>query len=329
MAGALVLCGLFANSAEKAAPQPIKVRWLIAHEPIDAFRRASKIFAEQLKKESNGQMELVVMTPKDFGSTTGEIPTSDIFQLLGTGKVELSQTLTTGIGGIEKNFWVLDLPFLFKSHEHAAKVLEGPIGNQLLASLEKRNVHGLAFTYSGGFRVVPSLNKPIRTADDFKGMKVRTTSSPIAQETLKLLGATPVYMNLAQGKKSMENEKVDAAETTYIRVESVVGQNTKYLNETFHSLFLTSILANGTFYKSLSPENRAALERAALTAARIEREDSINDGIAVRKAFEKKGVEIVQMDPKAEKDFEKRIQPIYTKFKPMFGDLVDQILAQK
>lgn len=171
--------------------KPIKVRWLIAHEPADAFRRAAKTFAEQLKIESKGQMELQVMMPKDFGSANGNIEPMEIFELLRDRKVELSQTVTTGIGMIEPTFWALDLPFLFRDHKHATKVLEGKVGTGLLASLEKSKMHGLAFTYSGGFRVVPSMSKAINSYADFKGMRVRTTNSPVAQATLEMLAALP------------------------------------------------------------------------------------------------------------------------------------------
>jgi tripartite ATP-independent transporter DctP family solute receptor len=316
--------------AHKMAPAkaagPMQVRWLMAHEPADAFRRAAKTFAAQLDKETHGQMQLVVLTPKDFGVNAGTMPTQEIFKLLASGDVELSQTITTGIGDIEPNFFVLDLPFLFRDHQHAAKVLEGKVGTELLASLEKDKIHGLAFTYSGGFRVIPSTDRPINSVEDFKGMKVRTTNSPVAQETLRELGATPVNLGLTDSQTALDKGTINAAETTYIRVTSVIGERSKYLNETYHSLFLTSILASDKFYKSLSQENREALKRAAVAAARIEREDSVHDGEVVRGEFERQGVKVVRMSEANEKAFRAKVKPVYAKFEPVFGKaLVEEI----
>ena len=319
----------FADTASNLAPKPIKVRWLIAHEPIDAFRRAAKTFSAELSKESHGQMTLEILTPKDFGSSENMNP-KKIFRLLRSGQVELSQTVTTGVGSIEPKFFVLDLPFLFKSHEHASRVLDGAIGHQLLASLDKTQVHGLAFTYSGGFRVVPSSNRAIHSADDFKGLNVRTTNSPVAQETLRLLGAKPVPMGINATKSALESNNVDAAETTYIRIPNVASDNTKFINETHHSLFLTAILASRKFYDSLSEENRGALSRAALSAAKIERQDSVDDGEKAKAAFQKKGVEIVEMSAANRTIFENRLQPVYKTFEGTLGkDLIQSILAQQ
>lgn len=320
----MIFSGALAH-AEAAAP--VKVRWLIAHEPIDAFRRAAKTFAERLAKESNGNMTLEVLTPKDVGSKTGNMNAKDIFRLLNEGKVELSQTVTTGIGTIEPKFFVLDLPFLFKDHEHASKVLDGKIGQNLLASLEKSHVRGLAFTYSGGFRVVPTTNRAIDTTESFKGMRVRTSNSPVAQETLRLLGAKPVPMFIDGAKEALEENKVDGAETTYVRIDSVAGPNTKFINNTQHSLFLTSILASSKFFNSLSPANQAALERAAMAAAKVEREDSIADGEKLKNEYIKKGVKVIDLPAAEMAKMEKQLQPVYKKFGPQFGTMVEDIVA--
>lgn len=323
---AIATMSALALAGEQAKPKPRKIRWLIAHEPIDVFKRAAKNFNEALNKESGGTLELQVLTPSDVGQSDGNVPSKKIFHMLAAGKVDMSQTVTTGIGELEKKFWVLDLPFLFKNHEHAAKVLEGDVGQKLLASLEKDKLHGLAFTYSGGFRVIPSLSKGIHNVDDFKGLKVRTTNSPVAQETLKLLGAVPVETPLTAAKAKLEAKTVDAAETTYVRYNTVGSKDSKYVNETFHSLFLTALIAGDKFYSSLTPLEQQALRRAAIQAARIERADSLRDGEQVKQELLKNGHELVKMSDSDRKVFESKVQPVYQKFEPVFGkDLIQEI----
>lgn len=330
MAGALVGIGAaaYAANSEKNV-KPMKVRWLLAHQPAEAFRRAAKSFAQELSKETGGQMELVLLEPKDVGSKTDNVEPRRIFELLANGEVELSQTVTTGIGEIEPDFWALDLPFLFKDHAHASRVLDGKVGHKLLASLEKKKIHGLAFTYSGGFRIIPSTDRAIRSVSDFKGLRVRTTNSPVAHATLKAVGATPVPLSLEEGQSALNGGDIEAAETTYIRVNSVIGEHSKYLNETEHSLFLTSILASDRFMSTLSPEHRAALRRAALNAARLEREDSVNDGKKIRAEFQQAGIQVVSMSKENREAFRRKVMPIYKKFGPMFdANLVKSIKAE-
>lgn len=309
---------------------PITVKWLIAHEPVDAFTRAAKIFSAELEKESQGELKLEVLTPKDVGFHRGSMPIKKIFALLKSGKVQLSQTVTTGVGEIEPKFFVLDLPFLFRDHDHAQKVLDGEIGKSLLASLDGKMVRGLAFTYSGGFRVVPSTSVAINKWADFKGLKVRTSTSPVAQETLRQLGAEAVPIPINDSQTALNTNTVEAAETTYVRIKSVIGDNTKFLNETQHSLFLTALLVSSEFYNSLSKKNQEILQKVAMRAAKIEREDSVADGERLKMEYKKKGVQIVEMDPAAREDMKKHLQPVYEKFEPKLGKkLVQDILAAR
>ena len=85
----------------------------------------------------------------------------------------MSQMYTTTLGEFNKDLFVLDMPFLFRSHEHAAQVLEGQIGQSLMAGLAKSsNIQGLAFTYSGGYRMIAA-TKALKTVDDFKDVRIR------------------------------------------------------------------------------------------------------------------------------------------------------------
>jgi TRAP-type C4-dicarboxylate transport system substrate-binding protein len=178
--------------------------------------------------------------------------------------------------------------------------------------------------------VIPSLSKAIHGVEDFKGMRIRTSGSPVAQASLRELGAIPVPMGISDSHDAIQAGKIDAAETTYIRVNAMVDGKAKYLNETFHSLFLTSILASDKFYQSLSKENREALTRAALAAARIERQDSIDDGVKVKAAFEKSGVKVVNLAPAQDKALRKRLKKVYGRFDGMFEKgLVKDIVATK
>lgn len=329
--GALVLSAAFFPAKSHSTPvEPIRVKWLIAHEPADVFRRSAKVFAQKLSEMSHGKMQLDILTPTDLGAKRG-LSTQRIIQLLATNEVQLSQTVTTGLGTVDSQFMVFDLPFLFRDHEHARHVLDGSIGQNLLAGLDKVGVHGLAFTYSGGFRVVPSTDRAIRTADDFKGLKVGTTVSPVAAESLRLLGAQPQEIKSEhEDSEAMDNHRINAVESTYVRVDSMMGKNAKFINETHHSLFLTTILASPAFFKSLSLENQESLQKAANEAAQIERQDSISDGEKARDRYAKNGVQIITMTPAARKDLEARLSAVYPKFEKQIGaDLIHSIQASR
>ena len=142
-----------------------KIRWVIAHEPLDLFLRAAKDFQDYLNSaQSVEKIEVEVMTLGEYSMkyNDGVIVTKhDLLDLMEQGKIEMSQMYTTWLAErYDHDMLALDMPFIFEDHEHATRVLEGEVGEFLLDKItEKSNVRGMAFTYSGGFRNVLSNKK--------------------------------------------------------------------------------------------------------------------------------------------------------------------------
>lgn len=297
------------------------VRWLLSHQPTSVFDRAAAVFSEVLEKESNGSLTIDVVTPEAVGVQKGDIPNEEVFRYLNEGTVELATTYTVGLGNDVPAFWSLTLPFLFESYTQAGSILDGSAGRAILDTTSgQTSAHALAFTMSGGFRIIVSKNTEIKTLADLKGKRIATSGGPVAEATLTALGAIPVPTNLENGAPAIDVQTIDGIETTYSRLSSVVGsqsQYVKYVNETNHNLFLTTILASNTFYNSLSDGNKIALQKAALAAAAVEREDSVTLGEETKDALQKSGSVIVTpLDVTA---FRRAVQSVYEKFTPMFG----------
>lgn len=299
-----------------------KIRWVLAHDPVKLFEAAANHFAEEVGKKTNNQVQVEIMTVPAYSKKYGkgkEMKNFDVVRYIQNGKIEMSQTYTTSLGVLEKDMYVLDLPFLFRDHAHATKVLEGKVGGQLLAGLEKSNVHGLAFTYSGGYRVLPA-NTPIENLEQFKGMKIRTSQSPVAQDTFRALGATPVPMDLDDVANATKQGKISASESTYPRFyELKQNEYSKVLNDTKHSLFLTSIVINQDFWKSLTPAQQTAIREAAVSAARLERTQSIADAEVTKEQCKKDGIQVVDLPKPEQEKFKALMKPIYAKYENYFS----------
>ena len=273
------------------------LRWTLAHQPARVFERAAKAFKQEVEKNSNGRIA-VKIEGLSQDPNAKELSPFEVFSMVKKGEVEMCQTYSTYLGHQEKNFWVLDLPFLFRDHEHASRVLDGKIGKNLLASLESKGVKGLGFTYSGGYRVIASENKPINKLSDFKKLKVRTPDSPVAKSFMKELGAKAVYIE----DKAHYAKGVQAFESTFARLPGVKNDESKYINVTNHSLFLTSILINKDFYEKLPDDLKKIVDEAVQKTAKLEREDSIQDNMDQRKLFEESGkVKVVEASPELHK----------------------------
>ena len=323
----LLFAALFALPAF-ANQDPVKNRWVLAHEPVTAFKEAAEAFQKVVARESGGKMAVEIVTAREFNNGKA-VSEHELFKRLTSGEFEMSQTYTTYLGSHSQKFWALDLPFLFRSHQHAAKVLDGKIGQELLASLGPANMQGLSFTYSGGYRIISTRDKEIHKLEDFKGLRIRVPAySVVATKVMEKLGAVPAPLSPETGAEATSEGKIDGLESTLPRYWDLDNREVnRVVNETDHSLFLTSIVVNKKFFNSLTAEQQKILRTAALETARMERAKSVATGDEIRKKIAGDGVHtLVKMSPKEQARFRKAVLPVYAEFNQLFGkDLVHRI----
>lgn len=299
-----------------------QVKWVLAHEPIELFIRAAKVFAAEVNARAPEQLEIEVMTMSEYSEkyNSGVLVTKhELVDLLDSGKIEMSQTYTITLGKINKDFFALDLPFLFKDHDHASRVFESDVGAGLLDSLqETKKIKGLAFTYSGGFRIIPG-NETVARIEDLRGIKVRTSHSPVAIETFRTLGADVVPMELEELSENLGSANVAVGESTYPRVYALGHDKvSKVINHTEHSLFLTSILIGTDFWNTLSADLQAVVAESAKVAARYERVISIDDVAKTQARAEADGIEVIKMSKEEQARFAAKTKVVYDKFENYF-----------
>lgn len=310
------------------------IKWVIAHEPIGLFLKVAERFAKEVNEKTNGMFDIEVLSLGDYTKKYNDskrITKYDLMEMINSGKIEMSHIYTTWLADYNKDLHALDLPFIFRDHDHADRVLEGTIGTELLAGVSKNsNIHAMSFTYSGGFRIVPS-NFRADTVEAWQGRKVRTSRSPVAVDTFKLLGAEPYeHISLEDMNEYADRGEIDAGESTYVRVFPLDQYKSfKVVNDTAHSLFLTSIIVNQDFFAQFSPEIQEIMSTAAFNAARVERRESVADIPNILAECEEKGVEVVRMDATEEEKFREVTGKVYSMYKNYFTPgLVDRIKLQ-
>ena len=322
----------FSNAQASDVEKNYKVKWVLAHEPIGLFKEAAEVFTKEVSAKTNGKIAIEVLTLPEYEAKYNhaeKIKQKAFLKKIQDGNIEMSQTYTTSLGEISTPMYALDLPYLFRDHAHAKKVLEGKVGDQLLDGMVPSKIRGLAFTYSGGYRIIPG-TKAINKLEDFKGLKIRTSNSPIAQDTFKILGATAVPMPLDGIDNGIKSGKINEAESTYARYFTL-GQNqvAKIVNETNHSLFLTSIIVNEKFWNTLPENYKKIMKEAAVSAARVERDHSIVASEETKKKCTEQGIKIVSLNKAEEDRLRVAFEPIYKKYSPIVGkELVSDIQGQ-
>ena len=259
--------------------------------PKEVVMRPAKTFKELLEKRTNGNLQVELI--EDFGAYKDkynkEVTYANLFDALRDDDVSIAQVEVSDLGG---EHYAFDLPWTFKSHEHASKVLEGHIGTYINKGLEKRGMKGLAYTYSGGYRAFGSFDT-IPTIEDFKGKKVLINSNPITADYMKALGL----------EATRESKDVDFRDTTYIRFKEA-----KSFLKSGHSLFLTDIVVSKKFYDSCTKDEQDALNTVAKEVANLERGWTTQDA----KEFEAlAGCEIVELSDADRSVMQEKAKELY------------------
>lgn len=309
------------------------IKWVIAHEPIGYFLAVAENFAKEVNERTNGMFEIEVLSLSDFSKKYYDnkpVSKNDLMDLIDSGIIEMSHIYTTWLADYNKDLHALDLPFLFADHDHADRVLEGEVGKELIDGVAKNsNIQPLSYTYSGGYRVVPANFKAEKVMDWF-GRDVRTSRSPVAVDVFKLLGANPKeHISLEEMNEFADRGEIEAGESTYVRIFPLDQYKSfKVVNDTAHSLFLTSIIANQDFLKSFSDEVREIFSDSAFNAARKERKLSVEDIPNILAECAEKGVEVVRMSLEEQNKFKAVTSQVYDMYKDYFtAGLVDRLKA--
>ena len=314
--------------------QPRKIRWLLEHEPVELFLRTAQEFDKRIRALTNDEIQVEIYTKEQYQEKFGTSKEmTDAVLLMHAGEIQMTQTQIVNIGAWYcPDFFALEMPFLFDSHEHATRVLDGQIGKNLLDSIEKNaTAKGLAFTYSGGYRVFAS-SEPITTAEDLKGLSCVTDLSAVRIDTAKAFGFNILPFRIANqetGQDLVQNEIYEATqtrETTLPRYEAeAYHAGHRHIGVTNHSMFLTTILVNKDFYASLTAEQQAAVDQVSMEVAKIEREWSIADAetlAADTAKHDEMGITYVEFADTEVAKLKEATAPLYDKYRAIFSPLL-------
>lgn len=231
---------------------------LSAGDPIDAPGPAgAKLFSEHLKSASGGALNVKVFPSAMLGNDV---------QMLGSlpaGTIEFALVGAPTLVGLVKEFGVLDLPYQFGSTDEVDAMLDGPMGQQLLARLEEKGLVGLGF-WEIGFRNLTNSRHPIEKWEDLKGLKIRTVQSPIFRTFFDHLGANAQPMPINEVFSALEMRAIDGQENPISLIATQrYNEVQKYLTLSEHIYTAYVLLMSKKTWDSLSDEQRVQVRQAA------------------------------------------------------------------
>lgn len=272
-----------------------------------SVHKAMLVLAERVAEKSGGTMRVDVYPNGQLGSER------ELLELMQIGSIGMSKASAAVLESFMPTMEVVNLPYVFTSKEHSRRVLEGEIGQELLASGEEFWMRGLCF-YDAGSRSFYSKSKPIMTPDDLAGLKVRVQSSVSAIQMVKLLGGSPTPIPFGELYTALQQGVVDVAENNppslYLTRHYEVCRYYA-LNE--HTFVPDVLLVSTHTWNDLNEEQKRWLSEASLESAVYQRDLWEESELQSLEEMKKDGVEILSPDK----------QPFIEKVRPMLDEFAD------
>jgi tripartite ATP-independent transporter DctP family solute receptor len=282
---------------------------------------AVKFMGKQLSEASKGRHGVRVFANAALGNER------DTIEQLKLGGLDMMRINVAPLNNVVPETIVPGLPFLFRSKEHMRAVLDGPIGDEILAGMEAQGMIGLAF-YDSGARSVYTAKKPIKALADLKGAKIRVQQSDLFVAMVEALGANPTPMPYGEVYTALKTGIVDAAENNMPSYESSRHfEAAKYYNQTEHSMAPEVLVFSKRIWDGLSKDDQALIRKAAKDSVPFMRKLWDEREAKSREIAEKGGAQIVPIENRQE--FVDAVKPVYAKFAttPKLQNLVQQIQA--
>ena len=221
---------------------------------VQALRYMGRLVAER----SGDRLQIRVFHSRQLGEEKETIEQTRV------GAIDLNRTNVAPIGAFVPAMNVLAMPFLFRSIEHLEKVLDGPIGNEILGSFEPYGFVGLAF-YDSGARSIYNSVRPVRSLADMKGLRLRVQQSELMSDMIRALGAEPIELPYGQVLTGLATKLIDGAENnwpSYVTTDHY--KYAGYYTLTEHTMSPEVLVMSLKAWQSLSAEDQKIFRDAAL-----------------------------------------------------------------
>ncbi|PKN35848.1 MAG: C4-dicarboxylate ABC transporter substrate-binding protein [Deltaproteobacteria bacterium HGW-Deltaproteobacteria-19] len=312
----MILVFIFAGSAFA-----MEIKFAHVVNEKDAFQVAAVKFKELVEKRTQGALTVTIFPNAKLGDER------TLLERMKMGIVDAGIITSGPIINFVPSFGVIDLPFLFRDPKHAYKVLDGGIGQKLMADLESQGWKGLAFG-ERGFRNLTNSKRPVNTPNDIKGLKIRVMQNPVYVDSFKALGANAVPMAWTEVLTALQQGTVDGQENPLnVIMAFKLYETQKYLSITRHAYAPAPIIMSMSTWKKLTPAQQGIVKKAAQEAAEYERAWDNRMEAGWLKELKAKGMVVATPDLKL---FRKAVKPVYDQYTPKYGKgLIESIQNTK
>ncbi|MFD1707921.1 TRAP transporter substrate-binding protein [Siminovitchia sediminis] len=318
---AVLMIGGCGSSSSGTKTSGVTIKLAHPNVPTHPMGEGFIKFKEMVEDRSNGEIKVEIYDSSKYGDAR------EVVEGLQLGHLQMGSDSTANVQPFTDGFLVFDMPFLVSDYPSSDQLTDGPIGEKLKNSLEDSGILGLGYIELG-FRNYFNDKHPIKTMEDLKGLKIRSTSSEAQIATLKAVGANPTPVAWGEVYTALQQGTVDGIE---------IDLNLAYHNN-FHEVqdYLTIVksvysphlvMINKDFFNGLSEEHKTIIQESFDEMKVLQRKLIRENEDRIIKELEEKGVEVHIMEEKERERLMEATSGVIEEYKDKIGeDLLEEFI---
>ncbi|PJG82035.1 TRAP transporter substrate-binding protein [Caviibacterium pharyngocola] len=296
-----------------------KVTLKLAHnlDQSHVIHKALDYMAKEVQEKSNGDLKIRIYPNRQMGDARETI------ELLQNDALDMTKANSSELEPFVKEMAVFTCPYLFNDDNHFKKVLYGPVGKTITDKTQSSGFMVLS-SYVGGSRNFYT-KKPIYSAADLKGMKIRVISTPTTNRIIELLGASPVPIPLGEVYTALQQGVIDGAENNIPSYTSTRHMEVaKFFTENQHTSMPDYLVISNKIWNKLDEKQRAILLEAAKESEIYQQKLWDEETVKARQQAEQNGTTFIQTD---KQPFREALKPLYEEFtkNPNYSKIIADI----
>lgn len=309
---------------EAAAPeqQVITMRLAETHAQDYPTTRGNYHFAELVEERTNGRIRIEVFHSAQLGEERAAI------EQVQFGAIDFTRVSISPLAAFSPGLDAMQMPFLYRDSDHMWSVLLGPIGDEMLESVEEAGFIGLAW-YDSGARNFYNSVRPIRTVEDMRGLRIRVQESRLMVGLVEALGAVATPMPFGEVYSALQTGVIDGAENNWPSYYSTSHYEVaEHFTLNGHTRVPEILVASKIAMDRLSAEDQAIIKQAARDSIAFQREQWEAFEQVAEERIRAAGNQIVDgLTPENYQQFRARMQPLYDELSPQATAMVERIQA--
>ena len=265
----------------------MKIKLGVVTKPGSAQNIAAEKFKELIEPRSKGEIQVQIFHSASLGNET------EILQQVQLNTIQMAVITGGPFDTFDPIARVVNYPFLFKDNAQADEILDGPLGAEILKSLESSGFKGLCFS-ENGFRNLTNNKRPVKSPDDIKGLKIRVMASAIHKAIWQALGANPtpmpwpIYTELEQGVIDGQENPLWVMEVyKFYEIQ-------KYMTLSRHVYSYHIDVASLKWWQTLDAKTQDMIQKTMYEAAVYQRKDNRSKDADRLEMLKSKGMQVVE-----------------------------------